>query len=166
VICGLGREGGGAVQLRRPAAACSCGHPPRALRVLVNEALRRLERAFAVRSSGLGWRSIVPEPLLPAMPLLAFYAIRLQLQLTEREFVGRGLDLSACQRGATRDFSRPGRPTDNGFSLLSYKIRIKRFNDGIHDLAPVQENYEIENISNWSHLTPKPYILTRRQTNS
>jgi putative transposase len=31
------------------------------------------------------------------------------------EFVSRDLDLWAYQRGVTLDFSRPGRPTDNGF---------------------------------------------------
>ena len=31
------------------------------------------------------------------------------------EFVSRDLDLWACQRGVTLDFSRPGKPTDNAF---------------------------------------------------
>ncbi len=31
------------------------------------------------------------------------------------EFISRDLDLCAYQRGATLDFSRPGKPTDNAF---------------------------------------------------
>jgi putative transposase len=31
------------------------------------------------------------------------------------ECVSRDLDLWACQRGVTLDFSRPGKPTDNAF---------------------------------------------------
>jgi putative transposase len=31
------------------------------------------------------------------------------------EFVSRDLDLWAYQRGVTLDFSKPGKPTDNGF---------------------------------------------------
>jgi putative transposase len=31
------------------------------------------------------------------------------------EFVSRDLDVWACQRGVTLDFSRPGKPTDNAF---------------------------------------------------
>ena len=31
------------------------------------------------------------------------------------EFISRDLDLRACARQVTLDFSRPGKPTDNGF---------------------------------------------------
>jgi len=31
------------------------------------------------------------------------------------EFISRDMDLWACQRGVTLDFSRPGKPTDNAF---------------------------------------------------
>lgn len=30
-------------------------------------------------------------------------------------FISRDMDLWACQRGVTLDFSRPGKPTDNAF---------------------------------------------------
>lgn len=39
------------------------------------------------------------------------------------EFVSRDLDLWAYQRGITLDFSRPGKPTDNGF-IESFKWQI------------------------------------------
>ena len=31
------------------------------------------------------------------------------------EFISRDMDLWACQRGVTLDFSRPGKPTDSAF---------------------------------------------------
>ena len=45
------------------------------------------------------------------------------------EFVSRGLDLWAYQRGVTLDFSRPGKPTDNAFiESLNGKFRAERLN--------------------------------------
>ena len=45
------------------------------------------------------------------------------------EFVSRDLDLWACQRGVTLDFSRPGKPTDNAFiESLNGKFRAECLN--------------------------------------
>ncbi|MEI9413257.1 transposase [Mesorhizobium salmacidum] len=55
------------------------GHPLRAIRAIVNEALVALEREFAA-----GRPSIAPEKLLRAMLLQAFYSIRSERLLMER----------------------------------------------------------------------------------
>lgn len=45
------------------------------------------------------------------------------------ESVSRDLDLWACQRGVTLDFSRPGKPTDNAFvESLNGKFRAECLN--------------------------------------
>jgi len=44
------------------------------------------------------------------------------------EFISRDLDLWACQRGVTLDFSRPGKLTDNGFKLFNGKFRAECLN--------------------------------------
>lgn len=75
-------------------------HPLRSIRVLVNEALGRLEGDSGALYSGLGRPSIPPERLLRAMLLQAFYSIRSERQLMERLdfdmlfrwFVGLGID--------------------------------------------------------------------------
>jgi transposase len=59
-------------------------HPLRTIRVLVNNALDRLQGDFAALYSGLGRPSIPPERLLRAMLLQAFYSIRSERQLMER----------------------------------------------------------------------------------
>jgi transposase len=78
-------------------------HPLRAIRVIVNEALARLERDFAALYSPIGRPSIPPEKLLRAMLLQAFYSIRserllmerLEYDLLFRWFVGIGVDHAA-----------------------------------------------------------------------
>ncbi|MDR7224602.1 transposase, partial [Aminobacter aminovorans] len=73
-------------------------HPLRAIRVIVNEALAALERDFAALYSPIGWPSILPEKLLRAMLLQAFYSIRserLEYDLLFRWFVGVGVDDAA-----------------------------------------------------------------------
>lgn len=75
-------------------------HPLRAIRKIVNEALSRMERDFAVLYSPIGRPSIPPEKLLRAMLLQAFYSIRserllmerLEYDLLFRWFVGIGVD--------------------------------------------------------------------------
>src|SRR6202790_4524235 len=79
------------------------GHPLRAIRGLVNEALVALEREFAALYSPIGRPSIPPEKLLRAMLLQAFYTIRserllmerLEYDLLFRWFVGIGVDDAA-----------------------------------------------------------------------
>jgi transposase len=51
-------------------------HPLRAIRTIVNDALRVLEEDFSALYAPIGRPSIPPEKLLPAMLLQAFYSIR------------------------------------------------------------------------------------------
>src|ERR1700681_3977417 len=76
------------------------GHPLRAIRGFVNEALVALEHEFSALYAPIGRPSIPPEKLLRAMLLQAFYSIRSERQLMERLeydllfrwFVGIGVD--------------------------------------------------------------------------
>jgi len=76
------------------------GHPLRAIREIVNEALGDLSADFAAMYAPLGRPSIAPEKLLRASLLQAFYSIRSERQLMERLefdllfrwFVGLGID--------------------------------------------------------------------------
>jgi transposase len=76
------------------------GHPLRAIRAVVNEALGDVSPTFAGLYAPLGRRSIPPEQLLRALLLQAFYSIRSERQLMERLdfdllfrwFVGLGID--------------------------------------------------------------------------
>ncbi len=75
-------------------------HPLRAIRELVDAALRELSRAFSKLYSREGRPSIPPERLLRALLLQAFYTVRSERQLMEqlhynllfRWFVGLGID--------------------------------------------------------------------------
>ena len=76
------------------------GHPLRAIREIVDEALAGLSPTFARLYAPLGRPSIPPEQLLRALLLQAFYSIRSARQLMERLdfdllfrwFVGLGID--------------------------------------------------------------------------
>ena len=91
-------------------------HPLRTIRLLVNDALERLQGDFAVLYSGLGRPSIPPERLLRAMLLQAVYSIRSERQLMERLefdllfrwFVGLGRRRSGV--GPLDVFEEPGPP--------------------------------------------------------
>jgi transposase/IS5 family transposase len=75
-------------------------HPLRLIRELVNDALARLDAAFAKLYAHEGRPSIAPERLLRASLLQLFYSIRSERQLMERLdfdllfrwFVGLGID--------------------------------------------------------------------------
>src|SRR5216684_2204565 len=75
-------------------------HPLRTIRAIVNEALSALAGGFSALYSPIGRPSILPEKLLRAMLLQAFYSIRSERQLMERLefdllfrwFVGLGID--------------------------------------------------------------------------
>src|ERR1700719_2068605 len=79
------------------------GHPLRAIRGLVSEALVALEHEFSALYAPIGRPSIPPEKLLRAMLLQAFYSIRSERLLVERLeydllfrwFVGIGVDDAA-----------------------------------------------------------------------
>jgi transposase len=83
------------LEARVPAA-----HPLRAIRVVVNEALRGLSPGFCDLYARIGRPFIPPEQLLRALLLQAFYSIRSERQLMERLefdllfrwFVGLGID--------------------------------------------------------------------------
>jgi transposase len=76
------------------------GHPLRAIRAIVNEALGELSPTLAGLYAPQGRPSIPPEQLLRALLLQAFYSIRSERQLMERLdfdllfrwFVGLGID--------------------------------------------------------------------------
>ncbi len=82
-------------------------HPLRAIRMLVDQALSRLDRTFSRMYAQMGRPSIPPEQLLRARILQALYTIRSERQLVEqihynllfRWFVG--LDLEAKAWDAT-----------------------------------------------------------------
>ena len=65
-------------------ARVRAGHPLRAIRSIVNDALRDLAPEFAALYSRIGRPSIAPERLLRAMLLQAFYSVRSERQLMER----------------------------------------------------------------------------------
>ena len=75
-------------------------HPLRAVRVLVNEALSRLNFLFDAMYAEAGRESIAPEKLVRALLLQVFYSIRSERQLCEqlrynllfRWFVGIAMD--------------------------------------------------------------------------
>jgi transposase len=81
-------------------ARVPAGHPLRAIRGIVNDALAGLSQTFARLYAPLGRPSIPPEQLLRALLLQAFYSIRSERQLMERLdfdllfrwFVGLGID--------------------------------------------------------------------------
>ena len=78
-------------------------HPLRTIRGIVNTALSSLEGEFSALYSPIGRPSIPPEKLLRAMLLQAFYSIRSERLLMERQeydllfrwFVGIGVDDAA-----------------------------------------------------------------------
>ncbi len=75
-------------------------HPLRAIQVLVNQALGRLNGLFNSIYAGTGRESIAPEKLMRALLLQVFYSVRSERQLMEqmrynllfRWFVGLALD--------------------------------------------------------------------------
>jgi transposase len=76
------------------------GHPLRAIRAIVDEALEVLSADFEQMYSRIGRPSIAPEKLLRALLLQAFFSIRSERQLMEqldynlmfRWFVGLSMD--------------------------------------------------------------------------
>ena len=65
-------------------ARIAADHPLRAIRDLVDEALRKLSAAFTRLYAREGRPSIPPERLLRALLLQAFYAVRSERQLMEQ----------------------------------------------------------------------------------
>jgi len=72
-------------------------HPLPTIRLIVNEALAVLSGEFSALYGRMGRPSIPPEKLLRAMLLQAFYSIRSERQLMERQLMERlEFDLLFC----------------------------------------------------------------------
>lgn len=113
------------------------GHPLRAIRVIVNEALAALAGEFSALYSPIGRPSIPPEKLLRAMLLQAFYSIRSERQLMERLefdllfrwFVGIGVDEPAWDHSTfskNRERLLEGDIAANLLNAVLEQPRVKR----------------------------------------
>jgi len=112
-------------------------HPLRAIRSLVEAALRALSEDFSELYSGMGRPSIPPEMLLRAMLLQAFYSIRSERQLMERLefdllfrwFVGLGVDDPAWDHSTfskNRDRLLEGQIAAKFLTVVLAQPRVKR----------------------------------------
>ena len=112
-------------------------HPLRTIRTLVNEALASLDGRFGEIYSEIGRPSILPEQLLRAMLLQAFYSVRSERQLMERLnfdllfrwFVGLGIDdpvWDASTFSKNRDRLLDGRVAAAFLSAVLAIPRVKR----------------------------------------
>jgi transposase len=97
----------GAMEQRIPAS-----HPIRAMRVLVDQALERMDPALKAMYAERGRPSIAPERLLGAQLLMVLYSIRSEIQLMEplnvTGAVGTGAGIASEHRSAVAGFA-PGR---------------------------------------------------------
>jgi transposase len=97
---GQDKQQGGIFSYRTAEERIAADHPLRAMRQMVDEALKGLSRRFARMYSKHGRPSIAPEKLLRALLLQALYTIRSERQLMEqldynilyRWFVGLDMD--------------------------------------------------------------------------
>jgi transposase len=79
-------------------------HPLRPIRVLVNDALARLNGLFNLIYADTGRASIAPEKLTRALPVQVFYSVRSECMLMEkirynmlfRWFIGLAMDDPVC----------------------------------------------------------------------
>lgn len=119
------------------------GHPLRAIRSLVNEALSAMAGDLSALYSGLGRPSIAPEKLLRAMLLQAFYSIRSERQLMERLefdllfrwFVGLGIDDAVWDHSTfskNRDRLLAGDVAARFLSAVLAERRVKRLLSSEH----------------------------------
>ena len=84
-------------------------HPLRPIRLLVNQALKRLNGLFSIIYADSGRASIAPEKLVRALLLQVFYSVRSERMLMEqmhynllfRWFVGLAMDTPSSRRTAT-----------------------------------------------------------------
>ena len=118
-------------------------HPLRTIRAIVNEALGAVEREIASLYSGTGRPSIVPERLLRAMLLQAFYSIRSERQVMERIefdllfrwFVGLGIDDPVWDHSTfskNRDRLLEGAVAASFLSASLAQPQVKRLLSGEH----------------------------------
>jgi transposase len=119
------------------------GHPLRAIRMIVNEALDALKGEFAALYSPIGRPSIPPEKLLRAMLLQAFYSIRserllmerLEYDLLFRWFVGIGVDDAAWNHSTfskNRDRLLEGDIAAKFLAAVLAQPRVKRLLSSDH----------------------------------
>ena len=112
-------------------------HPLRVIRAVVGEALDALSGEFAALYSGMGRPLIVPEMLLRAMLLQAFYSVRSERQLMERLeydllfrwFVGLGVDEPVWDHSTfskNRDRLLDGNVAARFLSAILVQPRIRR----------------------------------------
>lgn len=124
-------------------ARVPAGHPLRAIRSLVNEALSAMAGDLSALYSGLGRPSIAPEKLLRAMLLQAFYSIRSERQLMERLefdllfrwFVGLGIDDAVWDHSTfskNRDRLLAGDVAARFLSAVLAERRVKRLLSSDH----------------------------------
>src|SRR5215207_1929935 len=118
-------------------------HPLRPIREIVNGALSALSADFeAIYAAGIGRPSILPERLLRALLLQAFYGIRSERQIMERLeydllfrwFVGLGVDDASWDPRA----DRPGRITlgaDKGYDAVDFVNELRSINVAPHVAA-------------------------------
>lgn len=126
-------------------------HPLRLIRELVNDALGRLDAAFAKLYAHEGRPSIAPERLLRASLLQLLYTVRSERQLMERLdfdllfrwFVGLGIDDPVWDA-----------------SVFS-KNRERLFNTAIAQgfLAALLEAPEVKRLLSWDHFTVDGTLL-------
>jgi transposase len=81
---GTDERSGGLLSYVDLEARVRADHPLRAIRSIVNDALRDSAPDFGALYSRIGRPSIAPERLLRAMLLQAFYSVRSERQLMER----------------------------------------------------------------------------------
>ncbi|MFM9860278.1 IS5 family transposase [Pseudoxanthobacter sp. M-2] len=124
-------------------ARVPAGHPLRAIRSVVNEALAAMAGDLSALYSGLGRPSIAPEKLLRAMLLQAFYSIRSERQLMERLefdllfrwFVGLGIDDAVWDHSTfskNRDRLLAGDVAARFLSAVLAQPRVKRLLSSEH----------------------------------
>src|SRR5438309_544324 len=85
-------------------------HPLRAIQVLVNEALERLNGLFNEIYADTGRQSIAPEKLMRALLLQVFYSVRSERQLVEQHRSGCAAVQEELQHGV--DSLLPGARAD------------------------------------------------------
>src|SRR6266851_4023325 len=119
------------------------GHPLRLIREIANAALSDLSMEFTALYTNFGRPSIVPEKLLRAMLLQAFYGVRSERQLMDRLefdllfrwFVGLGVDDAAWDHSTfskNRDRLLEGEIAAKFLTAVLAQPRVKRLLSSEH----------------------------------
>ena len=94
----------------------------RVIQAIVNEALAALEWEFTALYAPIGRPSIPPEKLLRAMLLQAFYSIRSERQLTERQ--GPTRQTTGSTLGNATGCSKGSQMTGSGAMYLDWCLYL------------------------------------------